>query len=239
MPKTSDKAAVSLTVPAPLLLTVFGPHRLLKNDPLQCYVDGKPFSGSGSYQVRDPHTPSSTLHTVSSITADDVPKVLEIADAAAKKWKRVSVHVHTCAAGEVDPRSGRLTLRAISSPRHAQTSVVERRNIFLRAAKILRERTQEFAGVEFHETTSSQMWAGFEITLAADSCVPLPSADTRLDDIFALTLKVPVRIEETAATATLALRGEIATTDRNQRAYIERCPYGVVLGIAPWNAPVV
>lgn len=156
---------------------------LLKNDPLQCYVDGKPFTGSGSYKVSDPHTPSSTLHTVSSITADDVPKVLEIADAAAKQWKR--------------------------------TSVVERRNIFLRAAKILRERTQEFAGVEFHETTSSQMWAGFEITLAADS------------------------IEETAATATLALRGEIATTDRNQRAYIERCPYGVVLGIAPWNAPVV
>ena len=80
------------------------------------------------------------------------------------------------------PRSGRLTLRAISSPRHAQTSVVERRNVFLRAAKILRERTQEFAGVEFHETTSSQMWAGFEITLAADSCVPLPAVRTRPDE---------------------------------------------------------
>lgn len=46
------------------------------------------------------------------------------------------------------------------------------------------------------------------------------------------------RIEETAAAATNALRGEIATTDSHQRAYIERCPYGVVLGMAPWNAPL-
>lgn len=48
--------------------------------------------------------------------------------------------------------------------------MTERRNIFLKAAKILRDRTPEFAGVEFHETTSSQMWAGFEMGLAADSC---------------------------------------------------------------------
>ncbi|POY76346.1 hypothetical protein BMF94_0543 [Rhodotorula taiwanensis] len=155
---------------------------LLTSDPVPCYVDGKPFTGAGSYKVLDPHSPESTLHSVSSITVDDIPKVMETATAAAKKWKR--------------------------------TSVVERRNIFLRAAKILRDRTPELAGVEFNETTSSQMWSGFEITLAADS------------------------IEETAATATLALRGEIATTDSHQRAYIERCPFGVVLGIAPWNAPV-
>lgn len=45
-------------------------------------------------------------------------------------------------------------------------------------------------------------------------------------------------IEEVAAAATLALRGEIATTESHQRAYMERCPFGVVLGMAPWNAPV-
>lgn len=38
-------------------------------------------------------------------------------------------------------------------------------------------------------------------------------------------------IEETAAAATVALRGEIATTDQHQRAYIERCPFGVVFGM--------
>ncbi|BGP57463.1 hypothetical protein JCM8202_002020 [Rhodotorula sphaerocarpa] len=155
---------------------------LLEIKPVPCYVDGKPFTGSGKFDVRDPHNADSVLHSVSTITPDDVPKVMAVARAAGKTWKKVSV--------------------------------TERRNIFLKAAKILRDRTPEFAGVEFHETTSSQMWAGFEMGLAADS------------------------IEETAATATLALRGEIATTDVHQRAYIERCPYGVVLGIAPWNAPV-
>ncbi|BGP19142.1 hypothetical protein JCM10213v2_007229 [Rhodosporidiobolus nylandii] len=94
------------------------------------------------------------------------------------------------------------------------SSVVARRNIFLRAAALLRERTAEYAKIEFEETTSSAMWSGFEMGLAADS------------------------IEEVAGVATAALRGEIASTEAHQRAYIERCPYGVVLGMAPWNAPM-
>lgn len=79
---------------------------------------------------------------------------------------------------------------------------------------MLRERTQQYAEIEFKETTSSQGWAGFEITLAAES------------------------IEEVAAAATVALRGEIASSAPGQRAYISRCPFGVVFGAAPWNAAV-
>lgn len=75
------------------------------------------------------------------------------------------------------------------------------------------------------------------------------------------------RLEETAAAATMALRGEICvswgsvrggwqawpnpglrltpppcaalsqTTDNSQKAYIERHSYNVVLSMAPWNAP--
>jgi len=47
------------------------------------------------------------------------------------------------------------------------------------------------------------------------------------------------RLEETAAAASVALRGEICTTDQGQRAYIERTSYGVVFGMAPWDAPLV
>lgn len=46
------------------------------------------------------------------------------------------------------------------------------------------------------------------------------------------------RLEETASVAT-ALKGEIAPSGSHQRAYITREPFGVVLGMAPWNAPVV
>lgn len=90
----------------------------------------------------------------------------------------------------------------------------ERRNIFLKAAALIRERIPQYAQIEYAETTSSQGWSGFDLTLAAES------------------------IEEVAASATVALRGEVATTGPGQRAYISRCPFGVVFGAAPWNAPV-
>lgn len=56
---------------------------------MPCYVDGKPFTGSGKFDVRDPHNPDSVLHSVSTITPDDVPKVMAVARAAGKTWKKV------------------------------------------------------------------------------------------------------------------------------------------------------
>lgn len=44
--------------------------------------------------------------------------------------------------------------------------------------------------------------------------------------------------EELAGVAT-ALRGEIAPSHAGQRAYLTRIPYGVVFGMAPWNAPMI
>ncbi|GAA5939693.1 uncharacterized protein JCM15063_005261 [Sporobolomyces koalae] len=156
--------------------------QFLDQKPLPCYVDGEAFTGGATFDVKDPHDTSTVLHTVSSITVQDVPKVVESAHRAQKSW--------------------------------AKTSAATRRSIFLKAAAILRERTAEFAQVEAHETTSTTAWAGFECGLAIDS------------------------IEEVAAVATAALRGEIASTPSDQRAFIERVPFGVVLGCAPWNAPL-
>ncbi|KAM0791831.1 hypothetical protein ACM66B_004090 [Microbotryomycetes sp. NB124-2] len=93
-----------------------------------------------------------------------------------------------------------------------KTSPAARRDILLKTAKLLRERIPKYAPIEFNETTSSEGWSGFEMTLAAES------------------------IEEAAAAVTVALRGEIASTGPEQRAFIQRCPFGIVLGIAPWNA---
>ncbi|GAA5995902.1 aldehyde dehydrogenase [Rhodotorula paludigena] len=159
-----------------------GSSAFLATSPVPGLLNGKPFtSGSGSYDVKDPHDSSKVIHSVSSITVDDVPKVVDVAHKAFKSWKK--------------------------------SSVVERRNIFNKAAMILRERLMEFAQNEHEETTSTVGWAAFDHTLAVES------------------------IEEVAAAASNALRGEVATTESHQRAYINRCPFGVVLGIAPWNAP--
>lgn len=69
---------------------------------------------------------------------------------------------------------------------------------------MLRERSQEYAGIEQAETTSGAGMAGFEMGLAIDN------------------------LEETAA-AIHYLRGETIST-AGQRGLIEYHPYGVVLG---------
>jgi acyl-CoA reductase-like NAD-dependent aldehyde dehydrogenase len=166
---------------------------LLLANPLPCYVGGQAFVASASYDVVDPHAPSKVLHTVSSVTEADVVKVIESAEKAFPGWRDVS--------------SSSPTSDAWADPPFVQTSVMDRRVIFLRAAALLRERLGEYAGLEYGETTSSGGWSGFEMTLAAAS------------------------LEETAACATAALRGEIATTVSSQRAYIERCPFGIVFGM--------
>lgn len=223
----------------------YSSFKFLDQSPLPCYVGGKAWTGSSTYDVKDPHDTSKVLHKVSSITEADVPKVIEVADKAQKAWAKVSPRlglVQALLAVE------RVLSRSQPAPRWlahplclSQTPVTERRDIFIKAAAILKARTPEFAKVEFEETTSTQMWAGFECGLAVES------------------------IEEVAAVATAALRGEIATTAGHQRACqfpdqtpmslsygrahtasltfclitdIERCPFGVVLGCAPWNAPV-
>lgn len=58
--------------------------------PLPGLLNGKPFHGSASYDVKDPHNPSKTLHQVSSITVQDVPAVIDVAQKAFKSWKNVS-----------------------------------------------------------------------------------------------------------------------------------------------------
>ncbi|KAL8278624.1 hypothetical protein RQP46_008916 [Phenoliferia psychrophenolica] len=110
--------------------------------------------------------------------------------------------VHTVSSVTVADVPAIIAAAEAALPGWKATSVLERRRIFLKAATLLRERTADYAAVEYAETTSSIGWSGFEQMLAAE-------------------------------------RGEIATTDKSQKAYIERCPYGVVFGMAPWNAPTV
>jgi len=99
-------------------------------------------------------------------------------------------------------------------PAWKKTSSMERRDIFLKAAAIAKSRHEELAALESSETTSSFGWAMFDCSLLIQ------------------------QLEEVAACAT-SIRGEIAATGPGQRAYIQHCPYGVVFGMAPWNAPFV
>jgi acyl-CoA reductase-like NAD-dependent aldehyde dehydrogenase len=90
-----------------------------------------------------------------------------------------------------------------------------RRDIFLRASEEFVRRRDELYKYAFEETGSPPPMFGFEFQLAIDAC----------KDIAGLIQTV---------------QGSVPTVaEEGSTAMMLREPYGVVLGIAPWNAPYV
>jgi len=91
----------------------------------------------------------------------------------------------------------------------------ERRSLLTRAADALQARAEAFADAMAAETGASHHWAGFNVHLAADGL-------------------------REAAAMTTQIAGEIIPSDvPGNLAMGLRQAAGVVLGIAPWNAPVI
>ncbi|MCR5892402.1 MULTISPECIES: aldehyde dehydrogenase [Burkholderia] len=91
----------------------------------------------------------------------------------------------------------------------------ERRALLNRAADALEEKGDAFALAMATETGASRLWAGFNVKLAADG------------------------LREAAAMIT-QISGEVIPSDvPGSLALGVRQAAGVVLGIAPWNAPVI
>ena len=90
-----------------------------------------------------------------------------------------------------------------------------RRALLMKAAHALEAKTDDFAKAMAAETGSSGLWAGFNVHLAADMLLE-------------------------AAALTTQIEGEIIPSNvPGNLAMAVRQPAGVVLGIAPWNAPVI
>lgn len=91
----------------------------------------------------------------------------------------------------------------------------ERRALLLKAADKLEAKTPEFVQAVSSETGATGMWGGFNVFLAAGM------------------------IRE-AASLTTQIAGEVIPSDiPGSLAMGIRQPAGVVLGIAPWNAPII
>lgn len=96
-----------------------------------------------------------------------------------------------------------------------QTGPGARRALLLKAADALEARTADFVAALPRETGATAMWAGFNVHLAAGML-------------------------REAAALTTQIAGEVIPSDvPGSLAMGLRQPAGVVLGIAPWNAPII
>ncbi|KAM0556719.1 hypothetical protein ACHAPJ_005778 [Fusarium lateritium] len=96
-----------------------------------------------------------------------------------------------------------------------KTRPSERRDLFLKAAEIMERRREELRKYSMAETGSDSAWADFDITTGIS------------------------HMKEVAGRIS-ALEGAIPTvSDPNTTALVLREPFGVVVAIAPWNAPYI
>ncbi|MFN3738448.1 aldehyde dehydrogenase [Hydrogenophaga sp.] len=96
-----------------------------------------------------------------------------------------------------------------------ESGPTERRNLLLKAADALEAKMGDFVQAIAAETGASGLWAGFNVHLAAG-------------------------MFREAAALTTQVGGEVIPSDvPGSLAMGLRQPAGVVLGIAPWNAPVI
>jgi acyl-CoA reductase-like NAD-dependent aldehyde dehydrogenase len=118
------------------------------------------------------------------------------------------------AAGREDARAA-ADAAGKAFPEWAAAPPAQRRELLQKAAGVLMERAQDIAATITAETGGTFGWGMFNCSLAADML-------------------------NEAAAQTTAMRGEVIPSNvPGLTAFGIRQPAGVVLGIAPWNAPVI
>ncbi|KZF24495.1 aldehyde dehydrogenase [Xylona heveae TC161] len=122
---------------------------------------------------------------------------------------------YSCSAGEVEAVKAVEAAQA-AFPDWARTRAVKRRDIVLRAAAILESRADELAKYMQDEVGATKFFSE------------------------KINIGVSAEIIRDVAGRIAAIQGSLPSTlDESTTALVSREPYGVVLGIAPWNAPYI
>ncbi|PTB68227.1 aldehyde dehydrogenase [Trichoderma citrinoviride] len=122
---------------------------------------------------------------------------------------------HRCGAATVSDAAAAVDAAAAAFKTWRRTSPAYRRDIFLKAADLIQQKGGELADVMANETGASLPWALFNIKTAAE-------------------------LIRDAASRISAIEGSFPSlADPNSSGIVLREPYGVVLSVAPWNAPYI
>ncbi len=119
------------------------------------------------------------------------------------------------AAASLEDADKAVAAAAAAFPAWSETSAGERRRRLLKAADLLEGMTAEFIATGVAETGATPGWLGFNVMLAANM----------LRDAASMTTQI------TGDVIPSEIPGSVALAVRK--------PVGVVLGIAPWNAPII
>ncbi|WP_378943733.1 aldehyde dehydrogenase [Paracoccus sp. R86501] len=118
-------------------------------------------------------------------------------------------------AASVEDAISAVDAAAAAFPEWSQSSPKARRTVLLKAADILMEKMPDFVDAMASEIGATAGWAGFNVTLAADML-------------------------REAGGMTTQITGQIIPSNRpGTMAMAVRQAAGVVLSMAPWNAPVI
>jgi benzaldehyde dehydrogenase (NAD) len=123
--------------------------------------------------------------------------------------------VSTAAAATPADAVAAVEAAALAFKEWSQQGPGARRQLLLKAAQVLESKTPQFVEAVCQETGATGLWAGFNVHLAAGML-------------------------QEAASLTTQIAGEVIPSDvPGSLAMAVRQPAGVVLGMAPWNAPVI
>ncbi len=123
--------------------------------------------------------------------------------------------VTKAAAATVADAQAAVKAAAAAFPAWAALLPTERRALLLKAADLLASRASDFAEVQMGETGASAAWVHFNVGLAANM----------LREVASIVSQI------TGETHPSEIPGCLSLSVRQ--------PVGVVLGIAPWNAPII
>ncbi len=121
----------------------------------------------------------------------------------------------TAAAASVEDARKAADAAAKAFPEWSETAPGQRRKLLIAAAEALRGRSKDIVAAMAEEIGATEGWALFNIGLAADMLLE-------------------------ASALTTQISGEIIPSNRpGSLAMAVRQPVGVVLSMAPWNAPII